>query len=278
MPDPNSLVGTQKLAALNSNTATRHILDGSLYMYRAFAQAITYRVSDILEYADFKDEFVNQIGKYNVSILGEISDLYIYDFGIFIELAPDEEQRAQLEQNIQMALQKGSIDLEDAIDIRELRNLKTANQLLKLKRKTKQDREDKLVAEQQAMQAQQAMQQQQAQAQIQAQGIQMALDQKLQIIQAQSQADMQKMQGEAQLKAGLMDREFQINMQLRGAEEAQLGAREQKREDAKSNRISQQNSEQSKLINQRKNNLPPMKFESNEDSMDGFNFSEFNPR
>ena len=278
MPDPNALVGVQKLAALNSNTATRHILDGSLYMYRAFAQAITYRVSDILEYADFKDEFVNQIGKYNVSILGEISDLYIYDFGIFIELAPDEEQRAQLEQNIQMALQKGSIDLEDAIDIRELRNLKTANQLLKLKRKTKQDREDKLVAEQQAMQAQQAMQQQQAQAQIQAQGIQMALDQKLQIIQAQSQADMQKMQGEAQLKAGLMDREFQINMQLRGAEEAQLGAREQKREDAKSNRISQQNSEQSKLINQRKNNLPPMKFESNEDSMDGFNFSEFNPR
>ena len=133
-PDPNSLVGVQKLAALNSNTATRHILDGSLYMYRTMAEALTYRVSDILEYADFKDEFANQIGKYNVGILETVKDLYIYDFGIFIEVSPDEEEKAQLEQNIQMALSKGDINLEDAIDIRELRNLKLANQLLKVKR------------------------------------------------------------------------------------------------------------------------------------------------
>ena len=102
---------------------------------------MTYRVSDILEYADFKDEFVNQIGKYNVSILGEISDLYIYDFGVFIEVSPDEEQRAQLEANIQMALSKGGIDLEDAIDIREIKNIKLANQLLKIKRIAKQEEE-----------------------------------------------------------------------------------------------------------------------------------------
>ena len=115
----------QKLAALNSNTATRHILDSSLYIYKTLAEALTYRVSDILEYADFKDEFVNQIGKYNVSILNEINSLYIYDFGVFIEVSPDEEEKAQLEQNIQMALSKGDINLEDAIDIREIRNLKT---------------------------------------------------------------------------------------------------------------------------------------------------------
>ena len=107
----DALVGVQKLAALSSNTATRHILDGSLYIYRTLAEALTYRVADILEYADFKDDFVNKIGKYNVSILGEISDLYIYDFGIFIELSPDEEQKAMLEQNIQMALSKGDINL-----------------------------------------------------------------------------------------------------------------------------------------------------------------------
>jgi len=99
-PDPDALVGLQKLAALNSNTATRHILDGSLYIFRSLSEALTYRVADILEYSDFKDDFVNKIGKYNVSILNEISDLYIYDFGIFIEVAPDEEQKAQLEQNI----------------------------------------------------------------------------------------------------------------------------------------------------------------------------------
>ena len=129
----DALVGVQKLAALSSNTATRHILDGSLYIYRTLAEALTYRVADILEYSDFKDDFINKIGKYNVSILGDISDLYIYDFGIFIELSPDEEQKAMLEQNIQMALSKGDINLEDAIDIREIKNLKLANQLLKSK-------------------------------------------------------------------------------------------------------------------------------------------------
>ena len=152
-PDPHSLVGVQKLAALNSNTATRHILDGGLYLFKSISEALTYRIADILEYADFKDDFANKIGKFNVSILNEIKDLYIYDFGIFIDVSPDEEQRAQLEQNIQVALQKGDINLEDAIDIRELKNIKLANQLLKLKRVKKQEREEKMMMQKQAMTA-----------------------------------------------------------------------------------------------------------------------------
>ncbi len=277
-PDPNALVGVQKLAALNSNTATRHILDGSLYMYRTFAQALTYRISDILEYADFKDEFINQIGKYNVSILGEISDLYIYDFGIFIEVAPDEEQKAMLEQNVQMALQKGDINLEDAIDIRELRNLKTANQLLKLKRKTKQDREDKMRMQEQQQQQEAAMQAQQMKAQADAQNIQMQSQAKMQINDGLIQGQIAKLQREAELKEVLMDKEFSLQMQLRQMEVDALSTRETQREDAKSDRISQQNSEQSNLINQRKNNLPSFNFESNEDSLDGFDLAEFDPR
>ena len=277
-PDPNALVGVQKLAALNSNTATRHILDGSLYMYRTFAQALTYRISDILEYADFKDEFINQIGKYNVSILGEISDLYIYDFGIFIEVAPDEEQKAMLEQNVQMALQKGDINLEDAIDIRELRNLKTANQLLKLKRKTKQDREDKMRMQEQQQQQEAAMQAQQMKAQADAQNIQMQSQAKMQVNDGLIQGQIAKLQREAELKEVLMDKEFSLQMQLRQMEVDALSSRENQREVAKSDRISQQNSEQSNLINQRKNNLPSFNFESNEDSLDGFDLAEFDPR
>ena len=139
-PNPNSLVGLQKLAALSSNTATRHILNSSLYMMRTLAEGLTYRVADILEYADFADEFANQIGKYNVARLEDIKDLYIYDFGIFIEVSPDEEEKAMLEQNIQMALSQKDINLEDAIDIREVKNIKLATQLLKVKRKQKQAR------------------------------------------------------------------------------------------------------------------------------------------
>ena len=277
-PDPNSLVGVQKLAALNSNTATRHILDASLYMFRTIAEGLTYRIGDILEYADFKDDFANKIGKYNVSILNDISDLYIYDFGIFIEVAPDEEEKQQLEQNIQVALSKGDINLEDAIDIREIKNLKLANQLLKLKRKAKQEREEQMAMQKQAMQQQAQMQSQEMAAQTAMQKQQQEMQMKMQIIQAQSQAAIAKMQSEAELKGVLMDKEFQMNMQLRGLDSQNLMQRENKREEAKSSRISQQNTEQSKLINQRKNNLPSINFESNEDSLDGFDLAEFDPR
>lgn len=277
-PDPNSLVGLQKMAALNSNTATRHILDGSLYVYRSLAEALTYRVADILQYADFKDEFANQIGKYNVSILEEIKDLYIYDFGIFIEVSPDEEQKAQLEGNIQMALSKGDINLEDAIDIREIRNIKLANQLLKMKRIKTQERLEKNEMQKQAMIAQQQLKSQEMAGQVAMQKIDLETRSKMQIKQAEVAFDIQKMEKEAEMKSYLMREEFDYNLQLRGMETSNMNSREQTKEDAKAKRISQQNTEQSKLINQRKNNLPPISFESNEDSLDGFDLAEFEPR
>ena len=278
MPDANSLVGLQKMAALNSNVATRHILDSSLYIYRSLAEAITYRVADILQYSDFKEEFINQIGKYNVSILGDINELYIYDFGIFIELSPDEEQRAQLEQNIQMALSKGDINLEDAIDIRELKNIKLANQLLKMKRVGKQEKEEKMAMQQQQAQAEAQQAAIAAKAQANQQQLQMETQAKLQYRQGDISFEIEKLKQEAMLKSQLMQEEFNLNMQLRQMDAAQLQSRESSREKSKSERISQQSTDQSQLINQRRNNLPPQKFESNEDSLDGFDLAEFNPR
>jgi len=277
-PDPYALVGVQKLAALNSNVATRHILDGSLYILKSMAEALSCRVADILEYADFKEEFANQIGKYNVSILSDIKDLYIYDFGVFIEVAPDEEQKAMLEQNIQMALSKNDINLEDAIDIREIRNIKLANQLLKLKRKKKQEREEAMQLQQQQTQMQQQFQSQKIAADSEMMKIQAEGQQKVQVKQAEVAFDIERMQMEAQLKNQLMQQEFNFNMQLKGLDEELIAGREDMRENAKGKRISQQNTEQSKLINQRKNNLPPINFESNEDSLDGFDLAEFDPR
>ena len=277
-PDPRALIGVQKLAALNSNTATRHILDGSLYMFKSIAEALTYRIADILEYADFRDDFANKIGKYNVSILNEIKDLYVYDFGIFIDISPDEEEKAQLEQNIQVALSKGDINLEDAIDIREIKNLKLANQLLKLKRVKKEEKEQQRAMQAQAIQAQQQVQIQQMAAQTAMQKIQLETQSKMQLKQAEVAFEIEKMKNEAILKQQLMQTEFDMQMQLKGMDVQSLDKREKEREDAKAKRISQQNSEQSKLINQRKNNLPPISFESNEDSLDGFDMAEFEPR
>jgi hypothetical protein len=277
-PDPNSLVGVQKLAALNSNTATRHILDGSLYITRTIAECLSIRTADILEFADFKDEFVMQIGKYNAGILEEIKDLYIYDFGIFIEMSPDEEEKAMLEANIQMALSKENISLEDAIDIREINNLKMANQLLKLKRKQKQEQEQQQRMQEQQMAAQMQMQAEQAKAQLEAQKVQMETQSKMQVKQAEISFEIEKLKNEAMLKEQLMQTEFNFQMQLKGMEQQGLQQRENERENAKDSRISQQSTQTSKMIEQKKRDLPAINFESNEDSLDGFDLAEFEPR
>jgi hypothetical protein len=277
-PDPNSLVGVQKLAALNSNTATRHILDGSLYITRTIAECLSIRTADILEFADFKDEFVMQIGKYNAGILEEIKDLYIYDFGIFIEMSPDEEEKAMLEANIQMALSKENISLEDAIDIREINNLKMANQLLKLKRKQKQEQEQQQRMQEQQMAAQMQMQAEQAKAQLEAQKVQMETQSKMQVKQAEISFEIEKLKNEAMLKEQLMQTEFNFQMQLKGMEQQGLQQRENERENAKDSRISQQSTQTSEMIEQKKRDLPAINFESNEDSLDGFDLAEFEPR
>ncbi len=219
-----------------------------------------------------------QIGKYNMGILEQIKNLYLYDFGIFIEVAPDEEERQQLEANIQMALSKGSIDLEDAIDIRELRNLKMANQLLKLKRSQRQKKEQEAKAAEMQMQQQNNMQSQQAAAQAAMQKIEMETNSKMKIKQAEIAFEIEKQKNEAMLKQQLMQVEFQMQMSLKGVEQSAIDQREDKREDAKAKRISQANTEQSKLIQQRKNNIPPVSFESNEERLDGFDLAEFEPR
>ena len=277
-PDPNSLVGVQKLAALNSNVATRHILNASLYITKTLAECLSIRTADVLEYAEFKDEFAMQIGKYNLGILEDIKNLYLHDFGIFVEMAPDEEEKAMLEQNIQMALSKQDINLEDAIDIRELANIKMANQLLKVKRKVKQEAELQQQQQEQQMQAQMQMQAQQAASQLAQQTAQAEMQSKIAVKEAETSFDIQKLQTEAQLKEQLMQVEFEMQMQLKGAEQENILSRESNREEAKKERINQQSTNTSKIAEQKKRNLTSINFESNEDSLDGFDFAEFNPR
>ena len=277
-PDPNALVGIQKLAAANSNTATRHILEASIYIGRTMAEALSLRISDILEYAEFKEEFANQIGKYNVGTLEDIRDLYLYDFGVFIEVTPDEEEKAQLEQNIQIALSSGGINLEDAIDIREVRNIKLANQLLKTKRAKKQEDDRNFEMQKQQMVSQQQLQSQQLAAQTAQQKIQLEGEMKMREKQAEVAFDIEKLRAEAELKSQLMEKEFNFNMSLKGIDVSALKNREQMKEDAKADRISKQNSQQSKLIEQRQKGLPPISFESEEDTLDGFSLDGFSPR
>ena len=218
VPDPKSLVGVQKLAAANSNVATRHILLSSMYLTSEVAEALSLRISDILEYSPTADAFVQAIGAHNVATLKEMSELYLYDFGIFLELEPDEEEKQLLENNIQTALAQQLIDLDDAIDIREIRNLKLANQLLKIKRKKKQERDQKIQQENAKAQADANAQAQQAIAQAEMQKNQAKAQADTQLEQVRSQSKLTHLQEEVRLKKELMQFEFDLNQKLRSEE------------------------------------------------------------
>jgi hypothetical protein len=262
LPRADALVGVQKMAALSSNTATRHVLDGRLLMVRRLAQALSLRMADVLEYADFKEQFAMQVGKYNVAILDDIKNLYLHDFGIYVDLLPDEQEKEMLEANIQVSLQRDQIDLEDAIDIRNVKNIKLANELLKMKRRRKTEdlraRED----QQQQMQAQINMQSQQAAAQAKMEQAQMEAQAKISVKEAETNFEMQKMQFEVEKKKELMALEFQYNMELKGIETDGIMKRENEKEKAKDKRVDLQASRQSELIEQRQKGLPAKNFES----------------
>jgi hypothetical protein len=279
-PDSRALVGVQKLAAANSNTATRHILDSSLFLTSDLCQGLSLRISDILEYSPTREAFIHKIGNQNVAVLEEMSQLYLYDFGIFIELQPDEEQRAVLEGNIQAAVQSGSIDLSDAIDLREIKNIKLANQLLKLRRKEKQLNDQKMQQENIQAQAQANAQAQQVAAQAEIQKQEAITQQKIALEQTKAQIDQQKLMQEAALKKELMQFEFEINMRLQDLIANGKKSELQEKEDRKDKRTELQATQQSELIEQRKNNLPPKKFESSgNDIMNGmFNLGSFDPK
>ena len=280
MPDKNALVGVQKLAAANSNTATRHILQSGLYLTSHVAECLSLRISDILEYSPTADAFVQALGAHNVATLEEMSELYLYDFGIFLELSPDEEEKQLLENNIQMALSAGLIDLEDAIDLRTIKNVKLANQVLKIRRKKKQERDQAIQQQNIQAQSQANAQAQQVAAQAEVQKNQALTQQKAQLAQAQSQIDMQKMMAESELKKQLMALEFQYNMQLKGIEVEGQKSKEKEKEDRKDERTRIQASQQSELIDQRKTGAPPKKFESSGNDIlgGGFNLGAFEPR
>jgi len=279
-PDARALVGVQKMAAANSNTATRHILDAGLYLTRETAECLSLRISDILEYHPAKESFIQKIGGFNVATLDEMKDLHLHDFGIFLELTPDDEEKQLLENNVQQALSAGLIDLSDAIDIREVKNLKLANQLLKVRQKKRQER---LQQEQQAniqAQAQANAQAQQVAAQAEVQKDQALFQTKSQLEQLKGQIEQQRISVEVGAKKELMALEFQYNMQLKGIEVDNAKAKEKEIEDRKDQRTRIQGTQQSEMISQRKNDTPPTNFESggNDTMGGGFGLGAFDPR
>ena len=261
-PDERALVGVQKLAAANSNTATRHILDGMLFLTAETAECLSLRIADIIEYSPTKEAFIRAIGAHNVATLKDVSELHLHDFGIFIELQPDEEEKQVLENNIQQALAQQTIDLDDVIDIREVKNLKLANQLLKIKRKKKMERDQAMQQQNMQAQAQANMQQQKAAAQMEMQKAQAKTQSDIQVEKTKNQLETQYLQAEVLAKKELMQFEFNLNSQIKEMEREITEKNETKREDRKDLRVDRQAAHQKEMIDQRTKGSSLKNFES----------------
>ena len=203
-PDPKALVGVQKLAAANSNTATRHILNSGLFLTKEICECLSLRISDILEYSPTAEAFMHSIGGHNTATLREMSELHLYDFGIFLELSPDEEEKAMLENNIQVAIAQQAIELEDAIDLREIRNVKLANQLLKIRRKQKLSRDQQTQQENMEAQATANIRQRQAEAEAEAQKQESLASTTITIEKNKFEFESMKLNQEAEIKKELI--------------------------------------------------------------------------
>ena len=278
-PDPNALVGLQKMAANASNIATKHILDASLYLTLRACENISLRLADALEFDLTKQALMQSISLTNTQNLEEIKNLHLYDFGIYLELEPDDEEKAVLEQNIQVALQSGQIYLEDAIDIREVKNITLANQILKYRRIQKQKQDQKAQEQQIQAQAQANMQQSEQAALNEVQKQEALAQTEIQIEQAKSQFEIQRMEQEALIKKQLMAEEFQYQLQLAQMNMQATKQKEAQIEDRKDKRTKIQATQQSKMIEQRQNDLLPTDFESTgNDSLGGFGLEQFTPQ
>jgi hypothetical protein len=265
VPDKSTLVGLQKLAANASNVATRHIVQSSLYLTLKLAENVSLKIADALRFPLTRASLQNSISTYNIKSLDEVINLNLHDFGIFLELEPDEEERAQLEQNIQVALQSGGIDLEDAIDIRQIKNLKLANQMLKIKRKVKMERDQKAQQANIAAQADAQAQTAERTAMAEVQKQEAVASTKVDIEKAKQEMELQKMQVAAQIKQAEMERQFQYDMQLKQMDVQVDKSKEQFIEDRKDKRTKIQATQQSEMISQRKNDGLPIDFENQPD-------------
>ena len=261
LADKDTLVGLQKIAAQASNIATKHINNASLFLTLRVCENISKKVNDMLEYPLTANALNQSITVFNSKTLEGLKNLNLHDFGIFLDLEPDEEEKAQLEQNIQIALSSGGIDLEDAIEIRQIRNLKLANQMLKMKRKRKLQRERQMQAEASQQQANANAQASQVAAEAEVQKQQALTAEKVNFEQAKSQFEIQRMQTEAEIKRELMAEEFNYQLQLEQMKTQRETMREQEIENRKDKRTRIAGTQQSQMIDQRKNDLLPINFE-----------------
>tara|TARA_R100000008_G_C3583311_1_gene170198 strand:- start:189 stop:2600 length:2412 start_codon:yes stop_codon:yes gene_type:complete len=198
-PSSEALVGIQKMQLMASNNATRALNDGYLSLVKRVGECTSMRLQDLVKYDKPLKGYTTALGENVMKSFKINKDISNYDFGIFLDVSPDEVEKQMLEQNIQVSLSQKELRIEDAISIRSIKNVKLANQMLILRR-------DKYMEEQQM----QALESSKANAQQQQQASQMAQIAKQQELSAQSQMKMQEQVKEQQALMARMEQEYKL--------------------------------------------------------------------
>jgi len=265
------LVGVQKLASLNSNIATRHILDGACDVTKRLAEAITYRIHDLLKFTDLKDDFARKIGVTAVKTLDSVKELHLHDFAIFLDLHLDAEERAKLENDMSDAIAKNQMQVQDKYKVLNVKNFKLALAYMTILVEKHQKKAQEQKAQEFKLQSDENIRAAQGAEQARQQTAQMINQFEMQLQQMTTQGELQK--EEVRGNQDRLTLEMKINGDLQVAQ-VNGGVQMQKMnmvEENKDKRIVKQATQNSEMINQRKQEgAQPIDFEAKEIDMSEF--------
>ena len=251
-PKGDALVGVRQQAIAAGNNAIYDITNASLVLYKKVCQDIVKCIQIIPPESVLMSIYENAIGQENMSVLSSFSNLPMYNFGVQVQKEMEDEERAFLEQNIQVALNQKEIDLEDAIAIRDLKDINQAERLLIVRRQKRMKKMQEMAQQNSQMQAQQQAQAAQVASQGRMQEMQMEAQLKSQELQLKTQLESQLEQVKHQFRKEIEMIRAQATLGFRTEEQEFKEKLEVLKEDRKDERVDKQASKQSKLISQRK--------------------------
>jgi hypothetical protein len=240
-----------------SQRVVNNIFNGLLSIQKRAGEAILARLHSASMLGETEDIITSILGEYTTNMIKEVANLKHYQFIVNVDLKATDEERRELIESLAGALQTGSIAIEDKIDIEEIENLRLAKQMIKLRQKARREQAERDAAINHQRQLEQMQAAEQA---------------KLQREQAMAEIENMKATAEYEMKARLQAFESQAKLReisLKGqwdVAEANIRARAQHtndayKEDRKDERLNQQSTHQSELIEQRQYNTRPKTFE-----------------
>lgn len=263
----DALLGVNQMAQLASNTATQHIVDAAIDFNKRVAEVISSRLHAIFRNPNAKHLrklYERAVGKKNIDALEVLQDRHLHDFGFTVEMIPTSQELQELKEDIGLYLQQGLISPEiksEAMRIAKI-NIKLANQYLAYMSKRRQEEamEQQRQTMQQKTQGDMMAAKQASEGRIQEEGIKTKM--KLQYETAMSNIRVAEKQAMLQIEAPVKDKEFEQEVYLEKIKSFTNFDMAKFKEDAKDERLKEQSTHQSKLIDQRKKGIEPIDFKN----------------